>query len=212
MTMRGLTAVAMATMALAIGAGSAAAQSPDETRLSVAAGGGIANPLHGDFQFNAQTWHATVRLRSSRLVSFEATYSEWRHTETSTYTNIVTGSANRIGRVVTETEYVARTAGFNVLLQHAVGRFGVWGGAGPGFMTLGHRYRYTASECQGIARCDTYTNDYSDGAFAVQGVAGFDVGLTSRIAAFGQYGFMIPTEDPGAGHVTLTAGVRVRLW
>lgn len=205
----------LAAIAFAVALSSVPAAGQAE-RVSIGASAGVANPLHGDFEFTAPEWQVAVRLSPSRLVSFDLVYGEWRHTEHRTQENLAvsgpSGPLGRIGRFEQRTRYVMRTAGLNVVLTHAFPRVKVWGGGGPALMTFARDYRQMLSDCVGGVTCSDFESSHSAGRFAVQGVAGLDVVITKRVAAFGQYGFAMPVEDPGSGHTSVMAGVRFAFW
>lgn len=196
----------------------AAAQSGEPPRLTVSAGGGIANPMHGDFDFIAPEWQVAVRGRLADGVMFEGFVSEWRHrTEDVRLNQSITGPSGlitRAGRFRQETVRATRVIGINVLGGATAGRVLWWAGGGIGSMDFRRDYTQSTSECVPDAPqvCTEFRNRYAEGTFSFQAVAGFDVRVARRLLAYGQYLLAVPIQDPGSGHNSFTGGVRFVLF
>lgn len=187
-------------------------------RLTLAAGGGVAVPFHGDFDFNAKAWEASVRGAIAPHVTIEGFFEEWQHENGSVLIDQAiqgpAGFLGRVSRVEQSTRYRMRTAGVNALATGGSGRVSFFGGGGIGLLEYDRRYSSTASGCDaGTAQiCRSSGNTFASESFTVQGVAEMDVAVAPRVQVFGRYMFVVPTSDPGFGHGTLGGGVRVALW
>lgn len=157
----------------------AAPQSGDAPRVTVGVGGGVANPMHGDFDFVAPEWQLSLRGRMADGVTFEGFFNEWRHTEETFFSQ----------RIVRTT----RVVGVNVLAGRMGNRVGWSAGGGIGSMTFRR---------EGVTR-------FTNGSFSVQALGGLDVRVAPRLLAFGQFQLVVPTSDPGSGHGSFTGGVRL---
>ena len=184
----------------------ASAQTLEEPRLTVGVGAGVADPFHGDFDFTAPTWQASVRGHTARHFVVEGFLSGWQHNESESF-----GLANGTGRIEQETKRTIRVVGVNFLAR-STGRVSVYGGGGPGYWLHERRFTQTPSGCDPSSGqpCGT-VNTFNSAAFSVQGTAGVDAALTSRIIAYGQYQIALPVEDVGIGHSAFTAGIRIAL-
>lgn len=195
----------------------AAAQSPELPRVTVGAGAGLSNPLHGDFNFVAPSWDVSIRGRASEHLTVEAFVGEWRHTETSDYFDIPiqspTGVIGRIGRLSATSTRTEWTTGVNILPTFSVGRVTVTGGGGGGYMLLTSRYKQTLTDCTTTAStgCRDHQTSHGSGALTVQVVGGLDVAVTRHVVAFAQTRFVVPINDPGYGHSSVVAGVRLAI-
>ena len=80
-------------------------------------------------------------------------------------------------------------------------------------MLLTNRFTQTLSDCTTTSStgCRDHQTSHGSGALTVQGVAGLDVALAPRVIAFAQSRFVIPVNDPGYGHSSFVAGVRLGL-
>lgn len=172
----------------------ASAQGPDDSRITLSGAGGIAFPLHGDFDFNAPEWQITVRATVSRHFLLEGFFDEWRK-----------NSQQRFTRFESNTTYTMRTVGVNWLVRGFIGRATVTAGGGPGFLLYSRRFEQAVDD-------QSFENRFTSQSFVVQGVAGVEVPITSIISGFGQFKFVMPIEDPGFSHMSVAGGVRVRVW
>ncbi|OFW09215.1 MAG: hypothetical protein A3H96_05715 [Acidobacteria bacterium RIFCSPLOWO2_02_FULL_67_36] len=192
-----------------------AAQDPPQERVSVSAGGGIADPWHGDLQFQAAAWTAGVRMATSDHVRVEVFAGEWRHSSGEVRTNVTfqgpNGPEGTVDRLTQRTQWVTSAYGFNVLASGSSGGVTLSAGGGPGFMQLHRAFTQTLEGCHGAVSCTSYTNRFSNGALSVQAVVTLDLAIASRVGAFGQYQIVIPTRDVGSGHGAFLGGVRIRL-
>ena len=179
------------------------AQGLDDSRISLSGAGGISFPLHGDLDFNAPEWQIAVRGTVSRHFLLEGFFEEWRHKTEDVRTN-----------VTLRTTHTMKTVGANWLARGFAGRAAITGGGGIGFMHYDRRFAQSVTGCQSSApvSCQDFENRFNSQSFTVHGVAGVDVPITSWIAAFGQYQFVVPMEDVGFSHSSITGGVRVRIW
>jgi hypothetical protein len=123
----------------------------------------------------------------------------------------ITGPAGVLGRV----EEVAIASGtevsmlgFTFLPTFSRGRVTIAGGGGPALMIVRSDYAQRFTGCTPVGLCSDYENHRSNGTFAVQFVGSVDVRLASHVTTFGQFRAGIPTEDPGSGHVAVSAGFR----
>jgi hypothetical protein len=191
------------------------AQTPAPPSLAVGGGGGIAFPLHGDFDFQPAAWHVTVRARTATYLWIEGEYGQWRHAENDVRLNQpITGPGGPLGRIdrlTIETRHLNQTLALNVLAGGSSGRVHIWGGGGPAFLDYSRRFRQTPEGCQGNVPCGSFENTHSSGQFAVQLTAGVDVALTRWIGVYGQYKFVSPIDDPGSGHQAILGGARLVL-
>lgn len=212
--MRRVRQVVLAAVALGV-AMPIAAQDPPRETVSVSAGGGIADPWHGDLQFQAAAWNAGLRVATSDHVRIEFTVEEWRHSSGSVIEHVTfqgpNGPAGTVDRLTQNTRYVTRTLGLHILASGTSGAVTVSAGGGPGYMQLQHDFTQTLEGCHDVASCSSFTNRFSNGSFAVHAVATLDVAVASRVGAFGQYQIAVPTSDAGSGHGAFLAGVRIRL-
>jgi hypothetical protein len=147
----------------------------------------------------------------------EAFVSRWRHTESSERLDVLlqgpSGSLGRVGGIAQETTRTVHVVGANVLGRASSGRLSFHAGGGPGYWLHEHVFAQTASGCEPSAAhlCGTSGNTFNSAAFTVQGVAGVDVAVASRVIAFAEGQAAFPVEDPGIGHGALIAGIRVAL-
>ncbi len=193
-----------------------AAGDPELPRVSVSLGAGIATPFHGDLQFNAAAWQASVRAAVAPHVLIEGFYGEWRHATNQVTTNTVVQGPNgvlgRIDRVTQRTEYVRPGIGFNVLAAGTAGRVTYSAGGGPGVLLYQRRFSQSFEGCQGDFPCTNMENRFTSASFMLQATAGVDVAVAPRIAVYGAFHLAAPIEDVGAGQTAVLGGVRVRLW
>src|SRR5688572_26291210 len=94
--------------------------------ISVAAGAGSADPLHGDFAFRALAWGVDVRVGTSPHVMIEGVANGWHHQEESVRLNQPIQGPNGvigvIGRLTQRTGRDISFVGVNLLGTGAVGR------------------------------------------------------------------------------------------
>ena len=193
------------------------AQQPP-ARLTIGGSAGISNPLHADFDFTAPEWQISVRTAVSDHFAIEGFFDEWKHTTEDVLVNQQLHDPNGVvgiaGRLTIETVQRTRSVGFNFLARGTFDRVTVTAGGGPGVWLYHRQYNQTFTDCQATqpAFCRDFADEFSNSAFSVQAVAGLEVAITSRLAAFGQVQLLAPTTDIAAGHATVGAGVRVRIW
>jgi hypothetical protein len=219
-TTRGLTTAVIAFFALTIGQfvtpSAAAAQSAP--RLAIGASAGLSIPLHGDFDFTAPEWQISLRTTVSDHVALEGFFEQWRHATDEVRTNVtLQGPASIVGhagRISSRTLQCTRIAGFNALARASFDRVTLTAGGGPSIWLYERRFSQTLSDCESTQPngCRDFASRFSNSSFSVQAVAGLDVALTSRLAAFGQYQLAAPTVDISGGHSSVGAGVRLRVW
>lgn len=207
--------------ALLVGASGAAAQTIEPARISASVAAGIAKPVHSDLRFTAREWQLAVRARVARYVVMEVFMDEWRHSDEQVFRNVPLtgpdgpiGSLGRIDELRDTTVHTTDVIGWNTLLQGQIGRVSIFAGGGPSYMVLRRVSTATVTGCTAIrpSLCDGSRSSHTGSAFSVQPVGGLEVAITSRVAAFGQFQFPMPIDDPGSGHASTTGGVRVRLW
>ena len=193
-----------------------AAQPAAPARFTVAASGGVSNPLHGDLQFTAASWDVSVRAQGVRHMMIEAFASQWRHSEDDIRTGLPltgpNGPLGRIGTLTIEDRTYTDVFGFSFLPTVTAGAVTVAGGGGPALMVLRHDYAQRLSGCEPASLCSDYETHHTGTSFAVTLAATVDVRLASRWLLFVQGRGALPTEDPGSGHITASAGVRFVLW
>ena len=171
----------------------------DDSRITLSGAGGISIPVHGDLDFTAPAWQIAVRGSVSRHFLLEGFFEEWRHE-----------TEDVLATVTQRTTHTMKTVGVNWLGRGFVGRAAFTGGGGIGFMQYDRRFEQSANDCPGS--CQEFDNRFTSQSFTFQGVAGVDVPITSVFAAFGQCQFVVPIEDVGFSHSSVTGGVRVRIW
>jgi hypothetical protein len=199
-TPSGLRLFACLCLLAAAFAAPAAAQAPDGSRITLSGAGGIALPLHGDFDFNAPEWQLAVRATVSRHFLLEGFFDQWRKK-----------TQERGARFESSTTYAVKTAGVNWLARGFIDRVAITGGGGFGFLVYDRRFAQSATDCQPTS-CQAFDNRFSSQSFTVQGLIGLEVPITSFVSAVGQYQFVTPIEDVGFSHSSVTGGVRVRIW
>jgi hypothetical protein len=187
-------------------------------KLTLAAGGGIANPFHGDFDFTAPSWEVSLRGSIARHVAVEGFFEQWKHGKGNVLLDQAiqgpAGFLGRVDRIEQRTTYRMRTAGVNVLATGRSERVSFFGGGGIGLLAYDRRFTSTTSGCDAgtASLCRSTENTFSSESFTVQGVAEVDVAVVRRVQVFGRYMFVVPVSDPGFGHGSLAGGVRVVLW
>jgi hypothetical protein len=187
-------------------------------KLTIAAGGGVATPFHGDFDFTAPSWELSARGSIARHVAVEGFVEQWEHSNGSVLVDQVihgpSGILGRVGRIEQRTTYQMRTAGFHVLGTGGSGRISFFGGGGIGLLVYDRRSTNTTTGCDAGAAelCRSIENTFSSNPFTAQGVAELDVAVAPRVQAFGRYLLVVPVSDPGFGHGSVMGGVRIALW
>ena len=166
-------------------AGSVAAQ-PTEPRFSIAAAGGVTNIFHSDFDFSPASWLVSGRVRAADHLAVEGLFHQWQRQE------------DRAGGSVA---YTMRTYAANVLATGTSGAATFSAGGGVGV------FDYARDFTQGA-----FGNTFTSSGVTAQAVAEFAVSVTRRIAIVGRYDLVVPIEDPGFGHNSVCAGVRIGLW
>ena len=193
-----------------------AAQPAAPARLTIGASGGVSNPLHGDLQFTAASWDVSVRAQGVPHMMVEGFASQWRHSEDDIRTGVPltgpNGPLGRIGTLTIEDRTYTDVFGFSFLPTFTAGAVTVAGGGGPALMVLRHDYAQRLSGCEPASLCRDYETQHTATTFAVALAGTVDVRLASRWLLFVQARGAIPTEDPGSGHLTTSAGVRFVLW
>ena len=206
----------IALLWLVLAPGLAAAQTNDPPRLAIGGSGGVTNPLHGDFQFIAPSWDVSLRGQVASHLAIEGFMSRWRHSNRIVRTGLPLsgpGLIGTVGEVVTEDRDQVSMVGFSFQPAFSIGRVSVAAGGGPAMMIFRSEYTQTLSGCEAAiaASCGTFASDRTNGTFAVQFGGAAHVRLASRLTAFGQVRAGMPIDDPGAGHVAATVGVRLVL-
>ena len=95
------------------------------------------------------------------------------------------------------------------LLATSNGRVEVSGGGGASYLLYARDFSQALTGCQPASLCTGSSTEFTSSAFAVQAQAGLDVEVVPHLAVMGQYRLVIPVEDPGSGHGTVSGGVRV---
>ena len=207
----------VAAGALALVPSISSAQDPPP-RLTVAANVGVANPFHGDFDFNAPAWEVSMRGALGTHAAAEFFVEEWQHRQTTvSLDQLITGPSGPLGRIARfeqRTTYRMRSAGVNVLATGGSGRVSFFGGGGVGLLAYARRFTSSATGCDagtGLI-CQPSGNTFTSESFTVQGVGEMDVTVVPRIQWFGRAAMVVPVSDPGFGHATLSGGVRIVVW
>lgn len=196
----------------------AAQDQPDPGRITASMGGGIAFPLHADFDFTATEWEIAVRATVSPRFLLEGFFDEWRHSSEETRLGgTVQGPSGVIGSyggLSQRTVHRTRVVGVNALVRGTMGRVSVTGGGGPGYLAYGRTFTQELTDCQGTTPrvCDPFENRFTNSDLALQGVGGGEAPVWSRVSAFGQVKFTASISDISGSHTSVTGGVRVRVW
>jgi hypothetical protein len=214
--------------ALALGAGMCLAGSPAPAlaqvpvsagppRLSLAAGIGLAHPLHGDLGFTAGLWEVSARGRLGRRVALEGAISEWRHTTAIDRSDVPLhgpdGIIGHAGLIAERTTRASRSYQVNLVALGRAGPVTLSGGGGVGVLAMRREFTATVSDCISsvpVACADT-RSEVSNVSASLQGVAAVDVYVASRMSAYGQFRFVGPTRDLGGSELRFAFGVRVAI-
>ena len=186
--------------------------------FSVAAGAGIAFPLHSEFSFDAFDWQASVRGHVTRRFLVEGVLGHWRHTTINRRTDVPlfgpSGVIGHVDEVTTETLDTMTVVGLNLLGTGTIGRLRISGGGGPGLLVNYERHSTNLSGCTAPAPsiCESRSNGEWFVTFSLQALADVEVALTSHLSAVGRVMLAVPVKDPAFGHLTTTAGVRVSFY
>ena len=135
-----LVLIAIAGSVLAFSPSRAAGQDA-LPKLSIAAGGGIVTPFHGDLDFTAPGWELSLRGAIAKHVVLEGFFEQWQHGE----------------RAVT---YKMRTVGANALATGGWQRVTISGGGGIGAFAYDRRgssgnvFSSDGFTLQGVAEVD----------------------------------------------------------
>ena len=203
--------------ALAMNPARAAAQQ-DSPRLSIAAGAGAAMPLHGDLDFIAREWQMSVRGSVTPHFALEGFFSSWRHDTTRVLLDQAiqgpTGFLGRVGRIEETTAHKVRVVGVNALATGTIGRVSVAGGGGIGLWMLDRRFHQSSTGCDASVPqlCRSVASTFTNNSETAQAVVDVDVAATRRVHVFGRYQLLLLFQDPGSGHGSAAAGLRVVLW
>jgi hypothetical protein len=184
--------------------------------LTIGGGIGIANPLHGDFDFLAGTWTASLRVPLSTRVLVDTSVSQWGRTRTEVRTDVqLLGPAGPIGfvdRLTQETRHRRTSIAVSVLGTGGDGvRVTVGGGAG--IYDYRRRFRQTLEGCVAPhpLTCQDAEMTFTSVRFGVQGIAEIASGR-GRLRPFGQFRFDVPDiGDGGSASVSVFGGVQVVL-
>ena len=202
----------LVVIAAGLGPAAVEAQTSEPLRFTLAAGAGQATPFHGDLEFKAASWEVSARGQAARHFALEGFASEWRHASEAVRFGLPgIGGDGSVGQLTQQTRYTVRTFGLNALPTISFGRVTLTGGGGGGVMIFSRRFEQSVSACRvaGSLACSNLVNRHASSSLTVQGVAGLDVRLAPRLAAFADYRLVFPVDDPGSGHAALAAGVRV---
>jgi len=216
MQTRFLVRVVVAVTLLAGGGAGLAYAQPDPPRVSIAGGVGMAKQTYGELTFDSSpAWDVSVRVRTARHLAIEGLFDQWRQAEHSVHLDqLLTGPNGPLGRVARIDErrtYRMGTLGINVLAIGNSGRVTVAGGGGVGFMAYDRTFSQGGSGCEPsvASACVGYSNSFSSSSLTAQGTGALDVAVVRHIAIVGRYDLIVPVQEPGFLHHTLTAGVRV---
>ena len=184
--------------------------------ISVAAGAGSADPLHGDFAFRALAWGVDVRVGRSPHVIIEGVANGWHHQEETVRLNHTiqgpTGVIGVIGRLTQRTGRDIAYVGVNLLGTGAVGRLRVNGGAGAGLMFFRRNFSQIVVDCISAnpQTCQSFATRDTDTTLGLQATGGADVSVAAHFGVFAQVRASVPYDDPGAGDVSVIVGLRIR--
>ena len=195
----------------------ATAQTSEPSRFSVAAGVGRAFPLESYYD-NAFAWHASGRFRTRTPVSLEVTFDRWVHELTRVRKDVtfygregvIIGHADEV-RI--DNEVAVYILSVNAMVGGTVDRATITGSIGPALVTQREDYLESLTGCNSSTpeRCAGSSSRRWQPTLGVHGA--FDLGfqMTSRLSAFTRVTLSSPVYGfPGAGHVNLVGGVRVR--
>lgn len=187
-------------------------------QLAVGAGGGVAFPVHSDFDFAAGTWQVNIRGALGSHAAVEVFFDEWRHSSGRDLpAGRIVGSSGVVtgyGRLTERTRHRTRAVGFNALATGSTGRVVLAGGGGIGYFGYRRVFEQELVACEPPAPeiCQPFSTTHTSSSFSVQGVGSVDVAITSRnpaVMAFGQIQFIAPVDDFGFGHLGVVGGIRV---
>lgn len=190
----------------------------DPPRLTIAAGAGVAVPLHGDLDFTAPEWQVSVRGAVSPHFALEGFLTDWRHDRTRVLLDQAiqgpSGFLGRVARIEDTTTHKVRVVGVNALATGTIGRATIAGGGGISLWQFDRRFRQTTTGCEpAVAElCRTVENPFSSSRQSGQAVVDLDVAVTRRFHVFGRYQLVLLFQDPGSGHGSAAGGLRVVLW
>jgi hypothetical protein len=208
-------AVVVAGAALQLVA-TAAAQTPETPRFSVAAGVGGAVPF--DSYEGAISWHVSGRIRTAKPVSIEVTFDRWLHESTRVRKDVTLyGRGGIIGHAdEVRTDYDVGVSVLSVaaMVRRTVGRATVAGSIGPALVSHHPDYRQMSTGCSATTpeSCEDSSSSQWKPTLGVHGA--FDVGfrMTSRLSPFARVNLSAPVyRFPGSGHFNFVGGVRVEL-
>jgi hypothetical protein len=142
--------------------------------------------------------------------------SRWRHSSESVLIGVPingpTGLLGRVDEIVIEGKTEVSLVGFTFLPTFSRGRLMIAGGGGPALMVRHSDYAERLTGCTPVSLCRDYESHRTNGTFAVQFAGSVDVRLASYVTTFGQFRAGIPIEDPGSGHLAVSAGFRFVIW
>ena len=191
----------------------AEAQSTDTRSVSVGVGGGMATPLHGDFDFTAGAWQVDFRFGTGRYLASTMFIEQWLRNEDEVRIGVPilgpTGPMGRIDRITTATSHRTSAVGWS-LLARSTGRVVVSGGGGVSYLLYARKFTQTAEGCTPASLCTTSRSEFDNSAFAAQLQAGIDAEVVRHLAVMAQFRVLVPIDDPGSGHHTLVGGMRLR--
>jgi hypothetical protein len=184
--------------------------------ISVAAGAGSADPLHGDFAFRALAWGIDVRVGRSPHVMIEGVANGWHHVEESIRLNQPiqgpSGVIGVIGRLTQRTGRDISYVGVNLLGTGAAGRLRLNGGAGAGLMFFRRNFSQVVVDCVSASPqvCQSFATRDRDTTLGLQATGGADVSVAAHFGVFGQVRASLPYDDPGSGDVSVIVGLRIK--
>jgi hypothetical protein len=177
--------------------------------VAIAAGAGIAFPLHGDLVFTPWAWEADLRVALARRGLLELAAGEWRHSTSRVVEHIhVTPPPGTIGRFEQTTGRTQRMLQANLLFRDTTGRLHVTAGGGVGLLQHRRRTRTVTSGCAAEVSCGTTDASFTNASGTAQAMGGLEVALMSGLAAYGQARLLVNMRDVGGSETRITAGLR----
>jgi len=201
-----------------IACGTAQAQG-EPPRFSVAGGAGAARQFSTEFDFGTTPmWQVSGRAQTAGHFAIEGVFEQWSQEQGRVINDLLLtgpdGPLGRAARIEQHEHFRMRTIAFNALATARSGRVLFMAGGGGGVMAYDRTFAQETSGCDApaAAACGRFENGFSSSSATLQAVAGVDVAITRRVAAFGRYDLVLPVRDIGFGHGGVTAGVRLFLW
>jgi hypothetical protein len=101
----------------------------------------------------------------------------------------------------------------SAMLGGTAGRLTLMAGGGPTLVTYRDHHSQTLTGCTATVpqACQNSSSSFSNPELGLYGAVDAGVRVTSRLSLFGRVTLAGPLSDPGAGHLGVVGGLRVRL-